>query len=48
MIRDVSHRAMLFDLDMAIIQLNQDVPNHPSVVTLTGFYHNMLRQWAEL
>lgn len=48
MIRDVSHRAMLFDLDMAIIRLNQDVPNHPSLVSLTGFYHNMLRQWAEL
>ncbi len=48
MIRDVSHRAMLFDLDMAIIRLNQDMPNHPSIVSLTGFYHNMLRQWAEL
>lgn len=48
MIRDVSHRAMLFDLDMAIIRLNQDVPNHPSIVSLTGFYHNMLRQWAEV
>ncbi|EGP09071.1 iron-uptake factor PiuC [Bradyrhizobiaceae bacterium SG-6C] len=48
MIRDVTHRAMLFDLDMAIIRLNQDVPDHPSLVSLTGFYHNMLRQWAEM
>ena len=48
MIRDVSHRAMLFDLDMAIIRLNQDVPDHPSIVSLTGFYHNMLRQWDEV
>jgi PKHD-type hydroxylase len=48
MIRDVSHRAMLFDLDMSIIRLTQDVPDHPSLDSLTGLYHNLLRQWAEL
>jgi len=47
LIRDVSRRAMLFDLDMSIIQLTRDHPDHPSVVTLTALYHNLLRQWAE-
>ncbi|WP_224363200.1 Fe2+-dependent dioxygenase [Hyalangium versicolor] len=47
MIRDVSHRALLFDLDTAIMQLNQEVPKSPSLVMLTGVYHNLLRQWAE-
>ncbi|HWP26161.1 MAG TPA: Fe2+-dependent dioxygenase [Xanthobacteraceae bacterium] len=47
LIRDVSRRALLFDLDMAIIQLTRDHPEHPSIVTLTALYHNLLRQWAE-
>jgi PKHD-type hydroxylase len=47
MIRDVSKRALLFDLDTAIMQLNQEVPRSPSLVMLTGVYHNLLRQWAE-
>ena len=47
MIRDVSRRALLFDLDMSIMQLNKEVPNSPSLVMLTGVYHNLLRQWAE-
>lgn len=47
LIRDVSKRAMLFDLDMAIIQLTRDHPEHPSLVSLTSCYHNLLRQWAE-
>jgi PKHD-type hydroxylase len=48
MIRDVTKRAMLFDLDMAIIRLNRDHPEHQSVVELTNIYHNLLRQWTEL
>jgi len=48
MIRDESKRALLFDLDMAIIRLNRDHPDHQSVVELTGIYHNLLRQWTEL
>jgi PKHD-type hydroxylase len=47
LIRDVSHRALLFDLDMSIIRLTQDHPNHPSLVNLTAVYHNLLRQWSE-
>lgn len=48
LVRDVTRRALLFDMDMAIIRLNHDVPNHPSVVQLTGVYHNLLRQWSEV
>ncbi|MEH6952147.1 Fe2+-dependent dioxygenase [Nitrobacter sp. NHB1] len=46
MIADVTKRAMMFDLDMSIIRLNADHPEHPSVVSLTSLYHNLLRQWA--
>ncbi len=48
MIRDDGHRSLLFDLDLAIQRLNRDHPDHPSSVQLTGVYHNLLRQWAEL
>jgi PKHD-type hydroxylase len=47
MIGDVTRRAMMFDLDMSIIRLNADHPEHPSVISLTSLYHNLLRQWAE-
>jgi PKHD-type hydroxylase len=48
MVRDDAQRAMLFEMDKAIQRLNKDVPSHPSVVQLTGVYHNLLRSWAEL
>ncbi|BAH39769.1 MAG TPA: Fe2+-dependent dioxygenase [Gemmatimonas aurantiaca] len=47
MIRDDAERTLLFDLDMAIQRLNQDAPDHPSAVQLTGIYHNLLRRWAD-
>ena len=48
LIRDDTRRGMLFDLDMAIRRLAGDHPEHPSVVSLTSIYHNLLRQWAEV
>jgi PKHD-type hydroxylase len=48
LIRDVTKRALLFDMDMSIIKLTQDHPGHPSLVTLTSCYHNLLREWSEL
>lgn len=48
MVRDDGQRALLFDLDNAIRQLGADHPSHPSVVQLTGVYHNLLRSWAEV
>jgi PKHD-type hydroxylase len=47
LIADVTKRGMMFDLDMSIIRLNADHPEHSSVVSLTSLYHNLLRQWAE-
>lgn len=46
LVRDDAQRAQLFDLDMAIVRLTQDIPGHASLVTLTGHYHNLLRMWA--
>jgi PKHD-type hydroxylase len=48
MVRDDAKRTLLFDLDMAIQSIGRDVPNHPASVQLTGVYHNLVRQWAEL
>ena len=48
LVRDVTKRALLFDMDMSIIKLTQDHPGHPSLVTLTSCYHNLLREWSEL
>jgi PKHD-type hydroxylase len=46
MVADVTRRSMMFDLDMSIVQLSADHPGHPSLVSLTSLYHNLLRQWA--
>jgi len=47
LVRDAAQRALLFDLDMAVIRLTKASPAHPSVIALTGCYHNLLRMWAE-
>lgn len=47
MIRDNTQRALLFDMDTAIQRLGAENATHPSVIQLTGVYHNLLRQWAE-
>lgn len=52
MIRDDGQRSILFDLDLSIQRLSRDLPNDPvasqTSVQLTGVYHNLLRQWAEV
>jgi PKHD-type hydroxylase len=35
-------------MDLAIQRLTTEQPLHPSVVSLTGVYHNLLRAWAQL
>lgn len=47
-IRDDGQRSLLFDLDSGIQRLSMDHPDHPSTIQLTGVYHNLLRQWAEM
>jgi PKHD-type hydroxylase len=48
MVRDDGERTNLFDLDVAIQRLMEDVPEHRSVVELTSLYHNLLRRWADV
>lgn len=48
MIRDDGQRRLLFEMDVAIQRLGAENATHPSVVSLTGVYHNLLRQWAEM
>jgi PKHD-type hydroxylase len=48
LIRDDATRRILFDLDQSIQTLTVDRGHEdPTVVKLTGIYHNLLRQWAE-
>ena len=48
MIREDAKRSLLFDMDIAIQRLGVENATHPSVVSLTGVYHNLIRQWAEM
>jgi PKHD-type hydroxylase len=48
MIRSDAQRTLLFDLDNATQRVNRDLPSNPAAVQLTGIYHNLLRQWAEV
>jgi PKHD-type hydroxylase len=53
MIRQDAHRTLLFDLDSSIQRLAsskhaQSASVKQSSVQLTGMYHNLLRQWAEI
>lgn len=52
MVREDSQRSLLFDLDLAIQRLGRDLPDQPvasqAAIQLTGVYHNLLRQWAEV
>ncbi len=48
MIRDDGQRTLLFDLDAAIQSIEREKPGAPTAVQLTGIYHNLIRQWAEM
>jgi len=53
MVRQDAHRTLLFDLDTSIQRLAaSEHAQTPEVkqtsVQLTGIYHNLLRQWAEM
>ncbi|TLX60388.1 Fe2+-dependent dioxygenase [Stutzerimonas nosocomialis] len=48
LVREDAQRTLLYELDQAIQQLNRDVPEHPSLIQLTGTYHNLLRRWVEV
>jgi len=48
MVRDDGQRTLLLDMDAAIRTLAGSVGDKdPSIVALTGTYHNLLRRWAD-
>ena len=52
MVRSDTQRALLFDLDMGIQKLSRELGAETAAgkigVQLTGVYHNLLREWADL
>jgi len=46
-VRGDAQRSILFDLDRAIQDLTRQAADHATLTTLTGVYHNLLRQWAD-
>ena len=48
LVRDPLQRRMLLDLDLAIQGLRRAQGESPELLSLSGLYHNLLRQWAEL
>lgn len=49
LVRDDAKRGLLLDMDVAIQRLSVAVGAvDPSVLSLTGTYHNLLRMWAEV
>jgi PKHD-type hydroxylase len=48
LVREDAQRALLFDLDMAIVGLRKQLGDNEQVLALTGVYHNLLRRWASV
>ena len=49
MVKDDGKRTLLFDLDMAILEVRKALSDeNRAVVGLTSHYHNLLRRWVEM
>ncbi len=48
MVREDARRALLFEMDNTIQQLATELGAHDSIVSLTGIYHNLVRQWSQV
>lgn len=46
LVREDAQRSLLFDMDMAIVRLRQQLGDNEHIVALTSVYHNLLRRWA--
>jgi PKHD-type hydroxylase len=46
LIREDSRRALLWDMDKAIQDVSQSMPDHEAIPRLTGVYHNLIREWS--
>ena len=47
LVRSDAERTLLFQLDMTILKLRQQLGDQPEVTQLTQHYHNLLRRWSE-
>jgi PKHD-type hydroxylase len=47
MVRDNTHRELLFELDNSIQRLARERIDHPELTPLTQHYHQLLRLWAD-
>ena len=47
LVRDAEQRRLLFDLDMELLALRQELGETASMVRLSGIYHNLLRRWGD-
>jgi PKHD-type hydroxylase len=48
MVRETERRRLLFEMDMAILELRNTQGDTATAVNLTGCYHNLLRMWANV
>lgn len=48
MVRETERRRLLFEMDMAILELRNTQGDSAPTVNLTGCYHNLLRMWADV
>lgn len=48
MVRETERRRLLFEMDMAILELRTTQGDNQATVNLTGCYHNLLRMWADV
>lgn len=47
LVSDDAKRTILFDMDISLQRLRQEIDElHPALITLTGVYNNLIRQWA--
>lgn len=47
MVRDAGKRRLLYDMDMALLDLRQTLGETAALTRLTGTYHNLVRRWAD-
>lgn len=48
MVRHAHKRAMLWELDQSIQEVAARDPDSPALANLSGVYHNLIREWAEI
>lgn len=48
LVREDAKRGLLYEMDSSIANLRQQLGDSQEVLSLTGVYHNLLRQWSEL